>query len=171
MDDVWRGRFAEPRLADYIAMIHDREDGFSEYDAADHALVSLTREPKGIPASALTEAQREILRRLVLSYADRVPEEVADDERRFYLDPANLDAVHFAWAGGSERGQRHYYRVQGPRVLIEYDNTQRAGNHCHAVWRDPVADFGLDVLYEHIDVFHAPGGLSQWPAAPVSGRA
>jgi Protein of unknown function (DUF3500) len=47
-------------------------------------------------------------------------------------------------------GAPHYYRLQGPRLLIEYDNTQRKANHAHSVWRDPSADFGLDVLGEHL---------------------
>ena len=61
-----------------------------------------------------------------------------------YADDAALDAVHFAWAGSVAPGERHYYRLQGPRLLIEWDNTQRNVNHAHAAWRDPEADFGLD---------------------------
>ena len=48
----------------------------------------------------------------------------------------------------------HYYRLQGPRLLIEWDNTQRDVNHAHAVWRDPEADFGLDVLAAHRAAHH-----------------
>jgi hypothetical protein len=156
MGSVWRGQFTEPRLVDYITMIHDREEGHSGYSAEDYATLSLTITPKGIAASKLDDGQREILRNLLLSFTGRVPEEIYAAEVERYLDRSALDEVHFAWAGGLERGQRHYFRIQGPRVLIEYDNTQRGGNHCHAVWRDPVADFGLDVLYEHLDVFHGP---------------
>ena len=43
-------------------------------------------------------------------------------------------------------GEPHYYRLQGPRLLIEWDNTQSNANHAHSVWRDPTSDFGLDVL-------------------------
>jgi hypothetical protein len=57
--------------------------------------------------------------------------------------------VHIAWAGSTEPGAPHYYRVQGPRLLIEWDNTQRGANHAHSVWRDPENDFGLDVLAAH----------------------
>ena len=66
-----------------------------------------------------------------------------------YDDDAELDAVHLAWAGPLEPGAPHYYRVQGPRLLLEWDNTQRGANHAHSVWRDPDADFGLDVLAGH----------------------
>ena len=52
--------------------------------------------------------------------------------------------------GGLSRGQRHYYRVQGPTFLIEYDNTQNDANHIHAVWGDFNGDWGADLLAEHL---------------------
>ena len=58
--------------------------------------------------------------------------------------------ITFAWAGPLEKGAKHYYRVQGPTFLIEYDNTQNDGNHVHAVWRDFAGDFGRDLLREHV---------------------
>jgi hypothetical protein len=171
MDQVWRGKFSEPRLAQRIEGIHVREEGFSGYTAEDYQVLSLTAVPKGIAASDLTADQRAVLQRLLASFMGRAPLEVAQREADRYTDAANLDAVHFAWAGGHARGERHYFRVQGPRVLIEYDNTQRGGNHCHGVWRDPVADFGLDVLYEHLDVFHRGDVDPAWPVPAVDGRA
>ena len=56
----------------------------------------------------------------------------------------------FAWAGAAERGQKHYYRIQGPTFLIEHDNAQDNGNHVHSVWRDFNGDFGRDLLREHL---------------------
>ena len=64
-------------------------------------------------------------------------------------DDAALDAVHVAWAGPTQPGAPHYYRLQGPHLLVEWDNTQRGANHAHSVWRDPDTDFGLDVLARH----------------------
>jgi len=61
----------------------------------------------------------------------------------------------FAWAGATEPGQRHYFRVQGPTLLIEHDNTQGYGNHIHSAWRNPADDFGDDVLAEHYRLHHA----------------
>ncbi len=104
--------------------------------------------PKGIPATRLTTAQRQILVALLRQYVDRLPEELAEIHRT-RLTTQILDAIHFAWAGGSEHGEKHYYRLQGPRLLIEYDNTQNDANHIHAVWRDPEGDFGVDLLAEH----------------------
>jgi hypothetical protein len=172
MDDVWRGPFRQRRLAEYISSIHDREEAGSGYSAQDYGVLSLTRAPKGIAGSRLAPAQRELLARVVAAYTDRAPQEIAAAHRAFYAVPSHLDEVHFAWAGGRRPGEKHYYRVQGPRLLIEYDNTQRDGNHCHAVWRDPVADFGLDVLYHHVSVFHPPGAdIAPWPVPGTAGRA
>ena len=63
---------------------------------------------------------------------------------------AGIDNITFAWAGRSSAGRRHYYRVQGPTFLIEFDNTQNDGNHVHSVWRDFKGDFGRDLLREHL---------------------
>ena len=65
-----------------------------------------------------------------------------------------IDSVHFAWAGGFEHREPHYYRLQGDRLLIEYDNTQNDANHIHSVWRDPEGDFGADLLARHYAEAH-----------------
>ena len=57
--------------------------------------------------------------------------------------------IKFAWMGGREKGQGHYYRIQGSSFLIEYDNTQGDANHIHSVWREFKGDWGKDVLAEH----------------------
>jgi hypothetical protein len=66
------------------------------------------------------------------------------------LKQAGVEKIAFAWAGETEVGKKHYYRVQGPTFLIEYDNTQNDGNHVHSVWRDFAGDFGRDLLAEHV---------------------
>jgi hypothetical protein len=53
-----------------------------------------------------------------------------------------------------EPGAPHYYRIQGERLLIEYDCTQDEANHTHSVWRDPEGDFGEDILARHYAVEH-----------------
>lgn len=106
------------------------------------------RTPKGLPAARMTAAQQQVLTALIRQYIDRLPEEIATVEAARVLGPA-LDGVHFAWAGGFERRQPHYYRLQGPRFLVEYDNTQNDANHIHSVWRDPDGDFGADLLAQH----------------------
>ena len=105
-------------------------------------------EPKGLAATALQDSQREILTALISQYIRRMPDEIAEVEMA-KLATARFDQMHFAWAGGFEHGQPHYYRIQGADLLIEYDNTQNNANHIHSVWRDPADDFGASLLAQH----------------------
>lgn len=105
--------------------------------------------PSGIAAANLTDAQRTLLMRLVDVYVGRMADDVAA-ETRARIEQAGWDGVSFAWAGPLDRGHKHYYRVQGPTFLIEYDNTQNDANHVHSVWRDFNRDFGADLLREHV---------------------
>lgn len=107
-----------------------------------------TRAPKGLAATRMEPAQREILSALVGEYIYRLPDEVAELELA-ELQRRGLARLHFAWAGGLEQSQGHYYRVHGTRFLIEYDNTQNDANHIHSVWRDPANDFGARLLAKH----------------------
>jgi hypothetical protein len=106
----------------------------------------------GVAASAMTADQRGALMRLVEAYTSVVADDLAAD-RMAKLKAAGLDKITFAWAGPVEKGAKHYYRVQGPTFLIEYDNTQNDGNHIHAVWRDFQGDFGRDLLREHLKAY------------------
>lgn len=105
--------------------------------------------PTGLAASAMTPKQREMLMAVIETYTSSMASDIAA-ERLAQLRAAGLDKIAFAWAGESEQGQKHYYRVQGPTFLIEYDNTQNNGNHVHSVWRDFNGDFGRDLLREHV---------------------
>jgi hypothetical protein len=150
--DVWRGRFADPELDARIVRADAAAERANGYGAADYERTALTRVPKGLPAADLDAGQRGLLRTLLGAYLGRVPDGLSPQPG--YAADAALDEVCFAWAGPSGPGQPHYYRLQGPRLLIEYDNTQRHANHAHAVWRDPVADFGYDVLGAHLAAHH-----------------
>jgi hypothetical protein len=105
--------------------------------------------PVGIAASAMTPAQRALLMKVVDVYAGFMADDIAA-ARMAKIKAAGEDKVTFAWAGSLERGQRHYYRVQGPTFLIEYDNTQNNANHIHSIWRDFAGDFGADLLRAHV---------------------
>jgi uncharacterized protein DUF3500 len=109
--------------------------------------------PAGVPASEMTASQRDMLMKLIDVYTGFMASDIAD-ERTAKLKKAGLDKIAFAWAGESERGKKHYYRVQGPTFLIEFDNSQNNGNHIHSVWRDFNGDFGRDLLREHIAQAH-----------------
>ena len=106
-------------------------------------------EAQGILAAKLTSAQRKTLTKLIREYVERVRPELAKEDLH-RIEAAGMEKVQFAWAGGLEKGEGHYYRVQGPTFLLEYDNTQNNNNHIHAVWRDFNGDFGEDLLRKHL---------------------
>ena len=101
--------------------------------------------PPGVPAADLGYGSRGLLEQLVAVYLGRLPEEMA-----LRLHSTDL---HFAWEGPPGPGTRHYYRIQGPDLLVEFDQTTDDGNHAHSVLRRPAGDFGADLLAAH----HAAG--------------
>lgn len=108
---------------------------------------------QGLVATAMDERQRALLWRLVEQFAHRLRGEFARGE----LDriDAQRDSIRFVWMGGTERGQGHYWRLQGTTFVLEYDNTQNDANHVHTVWRDRERDFGGDPLRRHLEQDHA----------------
>ncbi len=146
--DIWRDPPPPERAAALVARTRAEEAriGFS---ATDLAALRLGSHTVGLAAQAMREPQRELLRALLDTYLGRLPDEVAEIQAARYAGAA-LDEVRFAWAGAPQPGRPHYYRISGPRLLVEYDNAQNDANHIHSVWRDPVGDFGADVLGEHL---------------------
>ena len=105
--------------------------------------------PVGLPVSQMSSTHRDMLMKLIDSYASIMPPDIAA-ERMARIKAAGIDKIMFAWSGATEKGQQYQYQVQGPTFLIEHNNTQNNGNHIHAVWRDFNGDFGRDVLAEHM---------------------
>ena len=105
-------------------------------------------------------------------YLARLPDQLADQQAGLVDHEFGLT---FLWAGSAERGQPHYYRIQGERVLIEYDNSQRGANHVHTVWRDLAGDFGGDALARRYAKSAtdriADGSCSTRVRAPARGEA
>lgn len=109
------------------------------------------RQLEGLPAAEMTDEQRAALVRLIEVYAHNFQPALA----RAHLERirgAGVERLHFAWAGGDRPGQSHYYRIQGPTHLIEYDN--RGGDHVHTVFRDLAHDFGESHLARHLRKDH-----------------
>ena len=152
---IWRNqRFADALEQEKLQALSDAIDPQpQDYTDADHLALAYTTTPKGVAAADLDAGQRELLRALLETYLGRAP--VGVSPWNHYGDESVLDEVHFLWAGPTEAGAPHYYRLQAPRLLIEWDNTQRNANHAHSVWRDPTSDFGLDVLARHHAAHHA----------------
>ena len=109
-------------------------------------------QPSGLAASKMNGNQFDALMALIEEYVWNVPDELADG-RVSQLNKAGRD-IYFAWSGGINRGDPHYYRVQTFSFLIELDNTQDDANHIHSVWRDFTRDFGEDLLQQHYQTSH-----------------
>jgi len=106
------------------------------------------QEDKGVAYSKLNKDQQGTLLALIEEYLAAQPSAQAR-QRLDKIHQAGFDQIKFAWMGGLERGEGHYYWVQGKTFLIEYDNTQDNANHIHCVWRDFNGDWGEDLLAEH----------------------
>jgi hypothetical protein len=109
----------------------------------------------GLAANDLSADQLVVLKRVIEEYVRRNRPELANADL-VKIQDAGYNKVYFAWAGGLEKGDPHYYRVQGPTFLLEYDSTQNEANHVHAVWRDFNGDFGEDLLRKHYDATPHP---------------
>ena len=96
----------------------------------------------GLAASQMTADQKKLLAELLGEYLKNMPADISG-RRRAALMQAGIDKIHFAWWGETERNQPHYYRIQGPTFLVEYNNTQNKANHVHSYWRDFAGDFGI----------------------------
>jgi len=107
----------------------------------------------GLPAVDLVPAQRELLVQLVEEYARNMRPDVAEEHLR-RIREAGIGRLYFAWAGPIDPGHAHYYRIHGPSVLIEFDNSQNDANHIHSVWHDPRNVFGADLLRAHYERGH-----------------
>jgi len=105
-------------------------------------------ENEGVTRGELGKGLQMKLDRLIKVYLQRHRPDIALRDWK-KAEAAGLDKIRFAWAGGTKRGEGHYYRIQGPTFLIEYDSTQNDANHVHAVYRDFESDFGEDLLKKH----------------------
>jgi hypothetical protein len=108
------------------------------------------QKPVGLPAAKLDDRQRAQLLRLIEVYAQTFEPSLAQ-ARLGRVRDGGIENIHFGWAGATAPGAPHYYRVQGPLFLIEYDASQNDGNHVHTVWRDFTGDFGRDLLRLHYE--------------------
>jgi hypothetical protein len=109
------------------------------------------RRPQGLALGAMTGPQRDQILKLVEQYTQSMRADLAEPALRA-LHEAGTEKLHFAWAGATTPGTRHYYRLHGPTLLVEYDNTEP--NHTHTVWHDPRNGFGDDLLRRHREHAH-----------------
>jgi hypothetical protein len=128
-----------------VAVISDRTYG--DITSGTGAAVA-PPESAGLAAGPMRPEQQKLLERLLDAWLDSMPSDLAQ-ARRSRVFEGGIDKLRFAWAGSTSRGKPFYFRVQGPRFLLEFDASQDSGNHLHTVWRDFDGDFGRDLLREH----------------------
>jgi hypothetical protein len=116
---------------------------------------AMINDPAGITYEKLNDTQKKNLMDLIELYVHRYKKPFADNMLNEIKD-AGYDNIKFAWAGDTTTGpgHPHYYRIVGPTVIIEYDNTQNNANHVHTVVRDLLHDYGGDALLEHYRMGH-----------------
>jgi hypothetical protein len=102
-------------------------------------------DPVGIPISGFTPDQRGLVSEIVNAYLGSM-DPAMEAAQRALVEGSNPAEVRFGWAGSSEANQSHYYRLQGPRFLLEFDNSRDSGRHIHSVWRDLSSDFGVNLI-------------------------
>lgn len=110
----------------------------------------------GVRYEQLPEPQQRALWELLELYAARLEPSLAEAELA-EIRAHGIDELRFAWAGGLNAGEPHYYRIHGPTFVVEYDNTQNDANHVHTVWRNFERDFGRDPLRQHLATAHDAG--------------
>jgi hypothetical protein len=125
---------------------------YTEILTAASRKAALQGQPSGLSASQMNARQFDALMALVEEYARNVPDELAEN-RIAQISKAGR-SIYFAWSGGINRRDPHYYRVQTSSFLIELDDTQDNANHIHSVWRDVTGDFGQDLLQQHYETSH-----------------
>ncbi|MFJ6852650.1 DUF3500 domain-containing protein [Streptomyces sp. NPDC091271] len=114
------------------------------------ALAYFRAHPRGFRAGDLSPAQRKHFDELLALFVERARPGLVGFEMDRIAAAGGVEDLHFAWAGGTSIEQPHYFRIQGPVTLVEFDNAEDDANHVHSVWRDPSNDFGADLLIQHL---------------------
>jgi hypothetical protein len=108
---------------------------------------------EGLPGSRMSGTQQELLMSLIAEYVTQVRGDLSQEKMEAIKD-TGIGDFHIAWAGGTESGKAHYYRIHSGDFVVEYDNIQNGANHIHSVLRDVNNDFAQDVMREHLLMYH-----------------
>jgi Protein of unknown function (DUF3500) len=116
---------------------------------------AIINHPAGIRYGELSAPHQQLLLQLIGLYIHRYTNLFADAMLK-EIQAAGFDKLWFTWAGSTVHalGKPYYYRIQGPGIIIEYDNSQNNANHIHTVVRDLRNDFGGDLLLQHYRESH-----------------
>jgi hypothetical protein len=126
-----------------------RQVVFSSESLTDHVTQNAVRvkplERVGVLTGDLPSAAQKRVLEIVRTYLANHPAPLARDALA-RIDRAGVTRTRFGWAGSTRPGRPHYYRLQGPTFLLEFDNSRNSGTHIHSVWRDFERDFGRHLL-------------------------
>lgn len=105
---------------------------------------------QGVQASQLSTEQKSLLLYIIREFVFNMEYDKAMIEYNKILK-AGIDKIYFAWIGPVQEFKPHYYVINGPNFLIEFDNHgfNNDGNHIHAIWREKGNEYGEDVLKKH----------------------
>jgi Protein of unknown function (DUF3500) len=127
-----------------------RQVVFSSTSLTDHLTQNAVRvrplAPVGVLARDLPSSAQKRVREIVQAYLVNHPSALGRDAVARIERAGGLGRVRFGWAGSTRRGEPHYYRLQGPTFVLEFDNSRNSGTHIHSVWRDFERDFGRHLL-------------------------
>lgn len=137
-DQLKMAKFSEDAPYEVLSENHRKVDGVDKV---------------GIPYAELTPDQKKTFMQLLDVYIGNYNLEFSETFRKKIMD-AGIENLSFAWAGGLKEGVAHYYRIHGPMLLIECDNTQNNANHVHTAVRDLTNDYAEDILKEHYELEH-----------------
>lgn len=133
--------------AQQLRMAIIAEAAFPEILTGNDRTVTPTK-PEGIAFTALTAGQQKLFRDLlsvyIMNYNTETSSVIIQE-----IETLGFEKFYFAWAGARAWGKGHYYRIHGPTLWIEYDNTQNNANHVHTSIRHLTNDFGEDLLKKH----------------------
>jgi hypothetical protein len=106
---------------------------------------------EGLKASQLSSDQMKLLKVLVSEYVGNSDFDTAAAQLAL-IENSGWGELWFSWRGPVDPAGRFYYRVHGPRILIEY--IRQNDNHDHTIVRDPKNDYGEDWLGNHYEEHH-----------------
>jgi Protein of unknown function (DUF3500) len=122
---------------------------FQRESLTDHVTQNRPRvaplEPVGVALGQLGPRQRRLAVEIMSTYLAILPSAPAR-RARDRIERAGTDRIRFAWAGALVPNEPHYYRLQGPTFLLEFDNSRNDGTHIHSVWREFREDFGRHLV-------------------------
>jgi len=110
----------------------------------------------GIKGNALNKKQQELLEKIIREFVYNLEYDKAITEYTKIIK-AGVQNIYFGWIGENDETKPHYYILNGPTFIIEFDNNggpRGSANHIHAIWREKGNEYGEDVLKKHYEAEH-----------------